>query len=112
VEQSIPVTMLDGERVLIPVGSRLLGRVAATDVVHPRDPGVVLVSQNTPLSDAAIQFKPVIKKYWCDRRSCVKQRALSASTAMVGVLAHAQMVDLGEAVGIIAAQVLGSLELS
>jgi len=33
---------LDGERV-DSGGSRLLGRVAATDVVHPRDPGVVLV---------------------------------------------------------------------
>jgi len=50
----------DRWRVLIPVGSRLLGRVVATDVVHPQDP-VVLIAHPTT-DDAAIA-----PESWCRR---------------------------------------------
>ncbi len=109
-QQSIPVrAMTDGERVLIPVGSRLLGRVVAADVVHPQDPGVVLVTKNSPITDdAAIAIQKAGVEEVLVRSPLVCEAARSVCQHCYGwSLAHAHMVDLGEAVGIIAAQSIG-----
>ncbi len=100
--------MTDGAKVLIPIGTRLMGRVVAQDVVHPTT-GEMLALRNTPISDdlaAEIQkagVKEVIVRspLTCEAARSVCQHCYGWS------LAHAKMVDLGEAVGIIAAQSIG-----
>ncbi|GCL35390.1 DNA-directed RNA polymerase subunit beta'' [Sphaerospermopsis reniformis] len=100
--------MTDGAKVLIPIGTRLMGRVVAQDVIHPTT-GEMLAPRNTPISDdlaAEIQeagVKEVIVRspLTCEAARSVCQHCYGWS------LAHAKMVDLGEAVGIIAAQSIG-----
>ncbi|MBC5795810.1 DNA-directed RNA polymerase subunit beta' [Sphaerospermopsis sp. LEGE 00249] len=100
--------MTEGAKVLIPIGTRLMGRVVAQDVVHPTT-GEILAPRNTPISDdlaAEIQkagVKEVIVRspLTCEAARSVCQHCYGWS------LAHAKMVDLGEAVGIIAAQSIG-----
>jgi DNA-directed RNA polymerase subunit beta' len=108
-ERYIPVrAMTDGERVLIPLKERLLGRVAARDIVHPQT-GEVIVPRNGAISDelaqeigkAKIDEVLVRSPLTCEATRSVCQHCYGWS------LAHAYMVDLGEAVGIIAAQSIG-----
>ena len=107
--RAIPVrAMKDGERVMIPLSSRLLGRVAAVDVIHPST-GQVLVSKNQPIDDdtaravekAGVEKVIVRSPLTCEAARSVCQHCYGWS------LAHAKKVDLGEAVGIIAAQSIG-----
>ncbi len=91
-----------------PLRNRVQGRVAAVDVVDPHT-GEVIVRRNEEISDA--QAKRIVDA-GIDR---VRVRSPMACEARYGVcrmcygrnLAVAQMVDLGEAVGIIAAQSIG-----
>ncbi|HEY9623551.1 MAG TPA: DNA-directed RNA polymerase subunit beta' [Crinalium sp.] len=108
-ERSIPVrAMTDGERILIPLKERLLGRVAAKDIVHP-ETGEVIVPRNEAISDELAQDigRAKLEEVWvrspltCEATRSVCQHCYGWS------LAHAYMVDLGEAVGIIAAQSIG-----
>ncbi len=100
--------MTDGERVLIPLQDRLLGRVAARDIVHPQT-GAVIVPRNEAISDelareigkAKIEEVFVRSPLTCEATRSVCQLCYGWS------LAHASTVDLGEAVGIIAAQSIG-----
>ncbi|NJO40111.1 MAG: DNA-directed RNA polymerase subunit beta' [Cyanobacteria bacterium CRU_2_1] len=101
-------SMTDGERVLIPLKDRLLGRVVARDVVHPKT-GEVLAPRNQPISDelanhlakSGVEEVFVRSPLTCEASRSVCQLCYGWS------LAHASMVDLGEAVGIIAAQSIG-----
>ncbi|WAL60338.1 DNA-directed RNA polymerase subunit beta' [Thermocoleostomius sinensis] len=101
-------SMTDGDRVLIPLSDKLLGRVAAQDVIHP-ETGEVMVSRNEPISDdmakriakAGVEEVMVRSALTCEATRSVCQLCYGWS------LAHASMVDLGEAVGIIAAQSIG-----
>jgi DNA-directed RNA polymerase subunit beta' len=108
-ERGVSVTnMTDGERILIPLKDRLLGRVAAKDVIHPQT-GEVLLERNQPISDdvaqqigaAGVEEVIVRSPLTCNATRSVCQLCYGWS------LAHASMVDLGEAVGIIAAQSIG-----
>jgi DNA-directed RNA polymerase subunit beta' len=108
-QRGIPVRpMTDGERVLIPLQDRLLGRVIARDVIHP-ETGEVIIARNDAISDdIAKQIgKAKLEEVWvrspltCEASRSVCQHCYGWS------LAHAEMVDLGEAVGIIAAQSIG-----
>ncbi|GAB4132089.1 MAG: hypothetical protein Fur0046_01570 [Cyanobacteria bacterium J069] len=108
-ERGIPIrSMTDGERVLIPLKDRLLGRVPAEDVLHP-ETGEVIIARNEPISDdvAEIIGKAKVEKVvvrsplTCQASRSVCQRCYGWS------LAHAHLVDMGEAVGIIAAQSIG-----
>jgi DNA-directed RNA polymerase subunit beta' len=108
-QRGIPVhSMTDGERVLIPIQDRLLGRIAARDIVHPAT-GEVIVARNEAISnEIAKQIgKAKLEEVWvrspltCEASRSVCQHCYGWS------LAHAEMVDLGEAVGIIAAQSIG-----
>ncbi|MEO3704275.1 DNA-directed RNA polymerase subunit beta' [Trichormus azollae] len=100
--------MTEGAKVLIPLATRLMGRVVAEDVVHPVT-GEVIAPRNTPISDdlAAVIGKSGVKEViarsplTCEAARSVCQHCYGWS------LAHAKMVDLGEAVGIIAAQSIG-----
>lgn len=101
-------SMTDGERVLIPLSDRLLGRVVARDIVHPKT-GEVIAPRNQAISDelaeeigkAGVEEVMVRSPLTCEATRSVCQACYGWS------LAHASMVDLGEAVGIIAAQSIG-----
>jgi DNA-directed RNA polymerase subunit beta' len=101
-------SMQDGDRVLIPLKNRLLGRVLAADVVHP-ETGEVLAARNQSISDelaevitkAGVEEVMVRSPLTCEATRSVCQHCYGWS------LAHARMVDIGEAVGIVAAQSIG-----
>jgi DNA-directed RNA polymerase subunit beta' len=108
-QRGIPArSMTDGERVLIPLGDRLLGRVLAEDVPHPKT-GEIIATRNQSISDELAQaihesgVKQVMVRspLTCEATRSVCQHCYGWS------LANAAMVDLGEAVGIIAAQSIG-----
>ncbi|MBD0343495.1 MAG: DNA-directed RNA polymerase subunit beta' [Coleofasciculus sp. Co-bin14] len=100
--------MTDGDRVLIPLEDRLFGRVLAKDVVHPTT-GEVIATRNQDISDelskaidkSGVQDVFVRSPLTCESSRSVCQHCYGWS------LAHGHMVDLGEAVGIIAAQSIG-----
>ena len=108
-DRYIPVRpMTDGERVLIPLKDRLLGRVPAEDVLHPKT-GEVIVARNQPITDDIAQEIGAAKVKEIKARSALTcEAARSVCQHCYGwSLAHSHMVDLGEAVGIIAAQSIG-----
>ncbi|MBW4649448.1 MAG: DNA-directed RNA polymerase subunit beta' [Kastovskya adunca ATA6-11-RM4] len=100
--------MKDGDRVLIPLKDRLLGRVLASEVLHP-ETGEVIAEKNKDICDdlaifidqAGVQDVNVRSPLTCEAQRSVCQYCYGWS------LAHGHMVDLGEAVGIIAAQSIG-----
>jgi DNA-directed RNA polymerase subunit beta' len=101
-------SMKDGERTLIPLKTRLLGRVLARDVVHPTT-GEVVAERNQDISDTlaehiektGVEEVMVRSPLTCEATRSVCQACYGWS------LAHAKVVDIGEAVGIIAAQSIG-----
>ncbi len=100
--------MTDGEQIQIPLATRLMGRMTAAPVLHPTT-GEVIVDQNQPLSEelakeitrAGVKTVMVRSPLTCEATRSVCQACYGWS------LAHSKMVDLGEAVGIIAAQSIG-----
>ncbi len=108
-ERGIPaLPMMDGDRVLIPLKDRLLGRVAAEDVLHP-ETGEVIVKRNEAISNAMTEQIGKAKIAQIVVRSPLTcEAARSVCQLCYGwSLAHAHLVDIGEAVGIIAAQSIG-----
>ena len=108
-QRGIPVrSMTDGDRVLIPVQDRLLGRVVLNDIVHP-ETGEVIVPKDHAISEvlaqeiakAGVEEVMVRSPLTCEATRSVCQHCYGWS------LAHAYLVDIGEAVGIIAAQSIG-----
>ena len=108
-ERGIPmVSMMAGERILIPLSDRLLGRVAARDVIHPKT-GEVMATRNQSISEALAEdiFNAGVEEVYV-RSALTCEATRSVCRQCYGwSLAHSDMVDLGEAVGIIAAQSIG-----
>ncbi len=100
--------MKDGERVLIKLGDRLLGRVVAEDLMHP-ETGELVAARNQDISaDLAETIDRSGAQELKVRSPLTCEAARSVCRLCYGwSLAHAQMVDMGEAVGIIAAQSIG-----
>ncbi len=99
--------MKDGDRTLIPLSDRLLGRVLARDV-EDKKTGELVAKRNQDISlelaqeigdrvDEVMVRSPLT----CEAARSVCQKCYGWS------LAHGHMVDMGEAVGIIAAQSIG-----
>ena len=90
------------------MAERLVGRVAAEDVIHP-ETGEVIVAKGTLMKDAEA------KKITAAGVKRVKIHSILTCKAKRGVcakcyganLASGQLVSIGEAVGIIAAQSIG-----
>jgi len=108
-QRGIPLeSMKDGDRTLIPLKTRLLGRVLAQDVLNPTT-GELVAARNQDISDelaeeiarAGVEDVVVRSPLTCEATRSVCQHCYGWS------LAHAKMVDIGEAVGIIAAQSIG-----
>lgn len=102
------VPMKDGDRTLIPLADRLLGRVLVEDLADPKT-GEIVVPHNEPLSDeliakvvgTGVEEVLVRSPLTCEAGRSVCQMCYGWS------LAHGKLVDMGEAVGIIAAQSIG-----
>ena len=101
--------IVEGKDVIEPLEERLIGRVNCDDIVHP-ETGEVIIPENTLMNKAMAQkvVDAGIKK--------VKIRSVLNCHAKVGVCAHCyganlasrgDLVNIGEAVGIIAAQSIG-----
>ncbi|KEZ85185.1 DNA-directed RNA polymerase subunit beta' [Clostridium sulfidigenes] len=98
----------EGNEVIEPLSERLSGRYSAQDIVHP-ETGEVLVKCDEYMNAAIAEKveKAGVKK--------VKIRSVFTCNAKIGVcakcygmnMATAQKIDIGEAVGIIAAQSIG-----
>jgi len=100
--------MKDGDRTLIKLSDRLFGRVAAEDMVSPHT-GEVIVARNQSISDElakAVVAAGVEEATVRSALTCASTRSV-CQTCYGWSLAHAKLVDIGEAVGIIAAQSIG-----
>jgi DNA-directed RNA polymerase subunit beta' len=100
--------MKDGDRVLISLASRMHGRVLAADVFHPETKELI-GSRNQQLGEDLIAAitKAEVKSVFA-RSALTCEAARSVCQLCYGwSLAHGHLVDLGEAVGIIAAQSIG-----
>ncbi|BAZ12952.1 DNA-directed RNA polymerase subunit beta' [Calothrix sp. NIES-4071] len=108
-DRGIPISsMTEGDKTLIPLATRLMGRVIGENVVHPRSKELI-AQRNTPVTEelgkriesSGVTTVVVRSPLTCEAARSVCQHCYGWS------LAHAKMVDLGEAVGIIAAQSIG-----
>jgi len=101
----------DGEEIIEPLADRVLGRVASDDVVHPITNEVIVeggelidevVAERVAEAEKAGLGKMRIRSVLtCDARRGVCAKCYGRN------LATGRMVDLGEAVGVIAAQSIG-----
>ncbi|XZN89768.1 MAG: DNA-directed RNA polymerase subunit beta'' [Microcoleus sp.] len=106
--------MMDGATVLIPLRERLLGRVFAADVIHPTTGKVVafeneLAVRNQPITEELaleIGKSGVTEVFLRSPLTCEATRSV-CQHCYGWSLAHSKMVDMGEAIGIIAAQSIG-----
>jgi len=100
--------VMESGEVIVPLADRILGRAAAVDVVDPVS-GEVLVKAGTPLNEAEVE---TIQQHGI---STVKIRSVLTCESRRGVcglcygrdLARGTPVNMGEAVGVIAAQSIG-----
>ncbi|MEM6610681.1 MAG: DNA-directed RNA polymerase subunit beta' [Cyanobacteria bacterium P01_C01_bin.72] len=99
--------MKDGDRTLIKLADRLLGRVLAEDAVDDKT-GEVIATRNQAINQELaaeigdrVEEVRVRSPLTCEAARSVCQKCYGWS------LAHGHMVDMGEAVGIIAAQSIG-----
>jgi DNA-directed RNA polymerase subunit beta' len=108
-EQGIEVYAIkDGNELIEPLTDRLIGRYSAEDIIDP-ETGEVIVEKNTMLNDKTANriVKAGIEK--------VKIRSVLTCQARDGICAHCyganlangEPVNVGEAVGIVAAQSIG-----
>ncbi|MCL2924592.1 MAG: DNA-directed RNA polymerase subunit beta' [Trichodesmium sp. MAG_R04] len=110
----IVTSMKDGDRVLIPVKDRLLGRVLADDLKHPQtgeilSSGDIQAVKNQVLTEdlaKAVGKAGVEQVFVRSPLTCESPRSV-CQTCYGWSLAHGHMVDMGEAIGIIAAQSIG-----
>jgi DNA-directed RNA polymerase subunit beta' len=99
--------MKEGDRILIPLADRLFGRVLGEDVVDPTT-GEIIGRRNQEIDaslariiDLKVDKVKLRSPLTCEVARSVCQKCYGWS------LAHGEMVNLGEAVGIIAAQSIG-----
>ncbi|MCI5222744.1 MAG: DNA-directed RNA polymerase subunit beta', partial [Candidatus Electrothrix sp. AR4] len=100
--------LLDGGEVIVRIGERILGRVASDDIIAPHS-GEIIVEMDEEITEEKVE---AIEAAGIDR---VKIRSVLTCEARRGVcamcygrdLGRGHMVNIGEAVGIIAAQSIG-----
>ncbi len=106
-ERNVRVTaMIDGDQVKIRLGDRLVGRLLAKEVVG-KD-GEIIAQRNQQIDEElAVKISDAVQEVYV-RSPLTCEAALSVCQSCYGwSLAHGHQVDLGEAVGIIAAQSIG-----
>src|SRR5690606_8476339 len=100
--------LMEGGEIIEPLGERILGRVALEDIVDPATGGV-LVRANEEIDESKV---PLIENAGLEK---VKIRSVLTCEAPRGIcqecygrdLARGMKVNIGEAVGVIAAQSIG-----
>ncbi len=100
--------LLDGGEVIVRIGERILGRVASDDITDPQS-GEIIVEMDQEITEEKVE---AIEAAGIDR---VKIRSVLTCESRRGVcamcygrdLGRGHMVNIGEAVGIIAAQSIG-----
>ncbi len=101
--------LMDGGEIIVPLGDRILGRVALEDVVDPYNEDDVLVAAGEEIDEdkvALINEKGVDRVAIRSVLSCRAKRGVCA--ACYGRdLGRGHMVNIGEAIGVIAAQSIG-----
>ncbi len=98
----------EGERELLPLRDRIIGRVVAKDIVHPSTNKIICPRNEEITEDIAdditesgIEEIPIRSVLTCNTRRGVCAKCYGRN------LANGRMVELGEAVGVIAAQSIG-----
>ncbi|HVY03739.1 MAG TPA: DNA-directed RNA polymerase subunit beta', partial [Caulobacterales bacterium] len=108
-DQGIQMTaVIDGSEVVVSLGNRILGRTIAQDIVDPRT-GEIIAPANSFMDEefvakieaAAVQSVKVRSVLTCDTRTGVCAACYGRD------LARGTPVNIGEAVGVIAAQSIG-----
>ncbi len=100
--------LLDGGEIIVPIGDRILGRVALEDVIDPYSEEVI-VEEGTEITESKVAQ---IEKAGIDRilirsvLTCRSRRGVCAS-CYGRDLGRGHMVNNGEAIGVIAAQSIG-----
>ncbi|HWA23570.1 MAG TPA: DNA-directed RNA polymerase subunit beta' [Caulobacterales bacterium] len=108
-DQGIEIrAVIDGAETVVSVGTRVLGRTAALDIVDPRSreiiaPAGALLDEDicVAIEDAAVQSVKVRSVLTCEARNGVCGACYGRD------LARGTQVNIGEAVGVIAAQSIG-----
>jgi DNA-directed RNA polymerase subunit beta' len=101
-------SLTEGGEVIQPVSERILGRIAAEDITDPIT-GELLLKYNEEIDESAAER---IERSWNEK---VKIRSVLTCRAVRGVckkcygrnLAHGREIDIGEPIGIVAAQSIG-----
>ena len=101
-------TLKEGEEIIESLSDRVVGRVAAEDVVDPITAEVVVEAGEEIVEEAARQMEESgIERCWIRSvLTCEAKRGVCAKCYGRN-LATGRMVDVGEAVGVIAAQSIG-----
>ncbi|OGC93282.1 MAG: DNA-directed RNA polymerase subunit beta' [candidate division Zixibacteria bacterium RBG_16_53_22] len=102
-------TLKEGEEVIEPLRDRILGRVALTDIYSPLNPDDIAVPAGIEIDEAAsvlldesgIERVPIRSVLTCESRRGVCANCYGRN------LSTGRMVNLGEAVGVVAAQSIG-----
>ncbi len=100
--------LMDGGEIIVPLGDRILGRVALEDVVDPYTDEVIVAEGDEITEDLVIE----VDKAGVDRvliRSVLTCRSRRGVCALCygRDLGRGHMVNIGEAIGVIAAQSIG-----
>ncbi len=101
--------LMDGGEIIVPIGERILGRVALEDVLDPFGDDLVIVAAGQEITESLVKK---IEAAGIDR---VTIRSVLTCRSRRGVcakcygrdLGRGHMVNIGEAVGVIAAQSIG-----
>jgi DNA-directed RNA polymerase subunit beta' len=105
----LEVTALkEGEDIIEPLKDRVVGNFAAEDIVDPIDDEVIIKAgemigdkASLAIEEAGVQIVRIRSVLTCESRRGICQRCYGRNLATMG------LVDIGEAVGIIAAQSIG-----
>ena len=100
--------IVEGGEVIHPMGDRVLGRIALEDIVDPTDDTVVVAANEQITEDHIdrIDSSPIEKIMLRSVLTCKTRRGVCVK-CYGRDLSRGNMVNLGEAVGIIAAQSIG-----
>ena len=101
--------VVEGGEVIAPLADRILGRSAAVDVLDPLS-GEVIVAAGDLIAEDEVEkidragIEVVLHPLGADLRDPM---SVSAASAMAAIWRAARVVNIGEAVGVIAAQSIG-----
>ncbi|MDY6816725.1 MAG: DNA-directed RNA polymerase subunit beta', partial [Pseudomonadota bacterium] len=100
---------IEGGDVVVPLGDRVLGRVTARDVFTPTDKENAVVPAGTLLDEKAIEVieRAGVDEVWVRSAITCETRYGICSKCYGRDLARGHQVNVGEAVGVIAAQSIG-----